>query len=168
MSQPRQEVEVVIKERHEIGAAMNIIRDLIQRGLQAGTVVARMGRPGRSLSQNRKLWPMLKDVSMQQQLVINGVAVWARPEDWKDVFTASLRHEQRVAVGIDGAPVFLGLHTSKMNKAEFSDLIELIYAYGSQHRIRWSEKSLVHFDRYRPADRQGIEYEYHDQRGQVA
>lgn len=168
MSQSRQEIEVVITAQHEVGGALNRIRDLLLKGLQGGTVVVRLGRLGRSLSQNRKLWPMLKDVSTQRQLVINGASVWARPEDWKDVFTTSLRHEQRIAVGIDGSPVFLGMHTSKMNKAEFSDLIELIYAYGSQHRVRWSEKSLAHFDRYRPATRQGIEYEYSDQRGQIA
>ena len=163
---PRQEIEVVIKGSHEIGTALNTIRDLIIRGLKGGTVVARMGRVGRSLSQNRKLWPMLTDVARQRELVINGFPVKARPEDWKDVFTASLRHEQRVALGIDGTPVFLGLHTSRMNKQEFSDLIELIYAYGAEHKIRWSEKSLAHFDRYRPAERQGIEYEHHNQQQQ--
>lgn len=107
--------------------------------------------PRRSLSQNDKLWPMLRDVAGQCQLVIDGELTWAKPEDWKDVFTAALRHHQRVARGIDGGVVFLGLSTSKMRKREFSDLVELIYAYGAEHQVRWSDPAIAAFEQYREA-----------------
>lgn len=145
----RRGIEIRINGYGRVDAAVHQIKDLILRGLAAGPVIVWLGRPARSLSQNRKLWPMLTDVSKQRQLVVNGHAVWAQPEDWKDVFTASLKREQRVALGIDGAPVFLGVRTSKMNKRDFSDLIELIYAYGAEKQVCWSEKSISHFEEYR-------------------
>ncbi len=105
----------------------------------------------RSLSQNAKLWPMLEDVAGQQQLVIDGALVWASKEDWKDVFTAALNQHQRMAKGIDGGLVMLGMRTSKMRKKEFSDLIELIYAYGAEHGVQWSEQALKAYDEFKEA-----------------
>ena len=102
----------------------------------------------RSISQNAKMWPMLSDVAKQVQLCINGQMVWAQPEDWKDVFTAALRREQRMAQGIDGGLVVLGAHTSKMRKAEFADLIEIIYAFGAEKGVVWSEPALSAYEQW--------------------
>ena len=102
----------------------------------------------RSNDQNRKLWPMLSDVSRQVQMCINGQMVWAQPEDWKDVFTAALKREQRMAQGIDGGLVVLGSRTSKMRKAEFSELIELIYAFGAERHIEWSEPAMRAYEQW--------------------
>jgi len=117
----------------------------------AGPIEVVLRRPKRTVSQNSKMWPMLADVARQKQLVINGVLVWAKPEDWKDVFTAALKREQRMAMGIDGGLVVLGMRTSRMRKKEFSDLIELIYAYGSENGIAWSEPALRAYESYREA-----------------
>ena len=102
----------------------------------------------RSIPQNAKMWPMLTDVAKQVQLCINGKMVWAQPEDWKDVFTAALRREQRMAQGIDGGIVVLGAHTSKMSKAEFADLIEIIYAFGAEKSVVWSEPALSAYEQW--------------------
>lgn len=102
----------------------------------------------RTTSQNRKLWPMLADVANHCQLCINGQMAKASPEDWKEVFTASLKREQRMAQGIDGGLVILGARTSRMRKAEFSELIELIYAYGAQHGVEWSEPALAEYQKW--------------------
>lgn len=89
----------------------------------------------RSLDQNAKLWAMLSDVALQ--------VVWygqkLTSDDWKDVFTASLR-KARVVPGIDGGSfVPLGMRTSDMSKTEMRDLLELIYAFGAEHDVQWSE-----------------------------
>ena len=105
----------------------------------------------RSSDQNKKLWPMLTDVSKQVQLCINGEMVWAQPEDWKDVFTAALKREQRMAMGLDGGFVILGARTSKMRKAEFCELIELIYAHGAGKGVVWSEPAVSIYEQYREA-----------------
>lgn len=105
----------------------------------------------RSLSQNRKLWPMLTDISRQLVWPVNGRIGLIAPEDWKDILSAELSSEQRVAQGIGGGFVMLGMRTSKLKKRQFSDLIEIIYAFGSSHGVTWSEKALEVYETYREA-----------------
>jgi hypothetical protein len=64
------------------------------------------------------------------------------------MFTASLRNYQ-VVPNIEGTGfVVLGMSTSKMTKKVFCDLIELIYAFGSENGVKWSEKALKHYEEY--------------------
>jgi hypothetical protein len=89
----------------------------------------------RTLDQNSKLWPMLGDVSKQ----VEWYGSKMNSEEWKDVFSAALK-KQKVVPGIDGGFVVCGQSTSKMGKKEFSDLIELIYAFGAERGVVWSER----------------------------
>lgn len=85
----------------------------------------------RTPDQNKKLWACLTDVARQVEWY--GTKLTA--DDWKDVFTASLR-KARVVPGIDnGTFVPLGMRTSTMSKAEFSDLLELIHAFGAERGV---------------------------------
>lgn len=138
--------QITVRDRSQSQPAAKWVLRMIAKGIDAGAVVITLGREQRSLDQNSKMWAMLADVARQAKLVINGQQVQALPEDWKDVFTAALRKENRMALGIDGGVVFLGMRTSRMKKAEFRDLIEIIYAYGSEHKIRWSEPSLAFYE----------------------
>ncbi|ELQ6229681.1 recombination protein NinB [Cronobacter dublinensis] len=88
----------------------------------------------RSLDQNRRLWATLRDVS--EQVVWHGMKLDS--EDWKHIFTAALKG-QRSAPGINGGFVVLGQSTSKMRVSEFSELLELINAFGAERGVRWSE-----------------------------
>ena len=93
----------------------------------------------RTLNQNDLMWALLRDVSRQVPWVVNGSQEVLDAEDWKDLFTAYLRKEQRWAKGISGGMVALGCHTRKFSKAELSDLIELIYAFGAERGVTWSD-----------------------------
>ncbi len=57
----------------------------------------------RSDAQNRRLWAMLTDVSQQVEWHGQKLA----PEDWKHIFSASLK-QQRAVPGLDGGFVVLG------------------------------------------------------------
>lgn len=138
--------QIIVRDAHQISSAVTWFTNMVTKGIAAGAVVVTLGREKRSLDQNRKMWPMLADVARQKDLVVNGQPVRATPEDWKDVFTAALRGENRMALGIDGGVVFLGMRTSRLSKTEFRDLIELIYAYGAEHKIRWSEPALALYE----------------------
>lgn len=95
-----------------------------------------LAEPTRNLEQNAKLWASLADIS--EQVVWHGKRL--SPEDWKHVFTASLR-KLTVVPNLDGTGfVALGLSTSRMTKREFSDLIELIAAFGAEHGVMWSNE----------------------------
>lgn len=90
----------------------------------------------RTLDQNARLWAMLGDVCRQ----VEWYGKRLDSEDWKHVFSASLR-KLSVVPNIDGTGfVALGLSTSKMTKAELGDLMELVSAFGSERGVVWSEK----------------------------
>lgn len=92
----------------------------------------------RSTEQNARMWAMLADVSRQ----VEWYGKQLTSEDWKHVFTASLR-KLAVVPNLDGTGfVALGLSTSRMTKAEMSDLIELMFAFGAERGVRWSDPSL--------------------------
>ena len=99
----------------------------------------------RSNNQNRKMWAMLSDIARQVQWPVNGVPTHISPEDWKDLFTAlwlkTKKMEQRSAPGIDGGVVMLGVRTSKMRKASMTELIEIMFWFGSERNVRWSDDS---------------------------
>lgn len=100
--------------------------------------VMTIAEPNRTLDQNAKLWPMLEDVSSQVEWYGSRLT----KEEWKDVFSASLK-KQKAVPGIDGGFVVCGQSTSKLSKREFSDLVELIYAFGSERGVKWSERMVA-------------------------
>jgi hypothetical protein len=73
------------------------------------------------------------------QWPVNGVLTYMSPEDWKDCFTAAMRKYHRVAQGLDGGFVFLGMRTSKMNKEQMTELLEFILAEGTNRGVVWTE-----------------------------
>lgn len=115
--------------------------DLISAG--ALEVTIRRARSKRSLEQNAMMWAMLSDIAKQVPWVVDGAQTYLSPEDWKDLFTASLRKEMRVAQGIDGGIVLLGRRTSRMTVAEMSDLIELMNAFCAERGVRLPETRFV-------------------------
>jgi len=83
----------------------------------------------RTLSQNAAQWPYLDAFSKQLQWPVNGAMCWLTPEEFKDVLTAAFQGETvRLAVGMNGGVVMLGLRTSKMGKARFSEWLEFLKA----------------------------------------
>lgn len=90
----------------------------------------------RSLDQNAALWPALTEVSEQ----VDWYGQKLTPEEWKDVFSAALK-KQKVVPGLDGGSVVCGQRTSRMGKREFGDLLELVYAFGAERGVRFSDRA---------------------------
>lgn len=84
----------------------------------------------RSLDQNSLLWPLLTELSNQ----VDWYGQKLTPDEWKDVTTAGLKRS-KIVPGIDGGFVVVGASTSKMDKRTFSELVELILAFGAQHGV---------------------------------
>jgi hypothetical protein len=92
----------------------------------------------RTSEQNARMWAMLADISRQVEWYGKRLS----SEDWKHVFTASLR-KLAVVPNLDGTGfVALGLSTSRMTKGEMSDLIELMFAFGAERGVQWSDPAL--------------------------
>ena len=87
--------------------------------------------PVRNSEQNARLWASLGEVAKQ----VEWYGKKLTPEDWKNIFSASLR-KLTVVPNLDGSGfVALGLSTSSMTKREMSDLLELIYAFGAERGV---------------------------------
>lgn len=97
--------------------------------------------PKRTLSQNRKMWPLLHDLAQQ----VTWYGEKYDEEDWKDLITALVaktkKQDQRTAPGIGGGVVMFGQRTSKMRVPEMVDVIEAIYWFGTEHNVNFSEES---------------------------
>jgi hypothetical protein len=133
-------------DNKNVSGMISQICAMINKGLFIGPVEVVLRRKARSLSQNNKLWPMLSDITKQVD--------WYRQNldeyDWKVIFLCSL-FNQRSVPSIDGGFVGLSRGSSRLNKKEFSDLIEVIYAFGSERNVQWSEPSLKIYNSYKEA-----------------
>ena len=87
--------------------------------------------PTRTLEQNALMWAMLADISAQ----VDWYGQRLTSEEWKDVFSASLKR-QNVVPGLDGGFVVCGQRTSKMTKGEMSDLVELMNAFCAERGVK--------------------------------
>lgn len=88
----------------------------------------------RSLEQNAMLWAVLNDISKQVEWYGQSLTDY----EWKDVLTAALKKE-KVVPGINGGFVVLGQRTSKMSKKEFTELLEIAYAFGAQQGVKFKD-----------------------------
>ena len=98
--------------------------------------IVTLAEPTRTLDQNSLLWPLLTEVSKQVDWYGNKLTA----DEWKDVFSAALK-KQKVVPGLDGGFVVCGQSTSRMSKREFSDLVELIYAFGAERGVVFSGRA---------------------------
>lgn len=87
----------------------------------------------RSLEQNARLWAMLTEISQQVDWYGNRLT----PEEWKDVFSAAMKRS-KVVPGLDGGFVVCGQSTSKMTRAEMSEMQSLMEAFGAEKGVRFS------------------------------
>jgi hypothetical protein len=123
-----------------MGRALVVIRSELDRSRAVswcqkapGGTRIEFKRAKRSIPQNSLLWARLTDISQQVEWYGQKLA----PDDWKDMFTASLR-KARVVPGLDpGSFVLLGLHTSDMSKDEMTMLLDLIDAFAAERGVTW-------------------------------
>ena len=87
----------------------------------------------RSDAQNRRLWAMLGEISAQ----VDWYGYKLTAEEWKDVFSASLKRT-KVVPGLDGGFVVCGQSTSKMTKAEMTELQDLMEAFGAERGVKFT------------------------------
>ena len=95
----------------------------------------------RSDDQNAKMWAMLSDISRAYPEDRRHI-----PEVWKCIFMAALGYEVMFAIGLNNHPFPVGFKTSKLTKAQMSDLIEFMYAYGSEHNVAWNENFMQSYE----------------------
>ena len=89
----------------------------------------------RTSDQNAKLWAMLSDIARAKP----GGRVLTT-ENWKCLFMNAVGFQCTFVPALDGQGVVpLGFKSSRLNKAEFSELIECILAFGAEHGVEWTD-----------------------------
>ena len=90
----------------------------------------------RSLPQNARFWAALSDIA--RQVKWHGVKL--RADDWKLIFMDALPRETRVAPNLNGDGfVNLGRSSRDLTREEMSDIIDLMYAFGANHGVRFND-----------------------------
>lgn len=121
----------LLNPQQAMTALQSVYRDTIKPMTMAGHRLRLTVKPEtRSTAQNSRLWAMLDDISSQMDWHGRRLA----KEDWKHIFSASLKKQDAVP-GIDGGFVVLGQSTSKMTVQEMTDLMMLMEAFGAEHGI---------------------------------
>lgn len=90
----------------------------------------------RTNDQNALLWAMLSEISRAKP---DGRVL--PPETWKCLFMATAGFSCTFEPSLDGKGVVpLGFKSSRLSKAEFSDLIEAIHAFAAEKGIPLSDE----------------------------
>lgn len=139
---------IPFKPRHFFAPGINRVRDVCKLAYLFATelaphnaveIIVRPVKSRRTLQQNAKLWAMLGDIARQVQWPVNGIMQYLDAEDWKALVTAAARQEVRMAAGLTGGVVMLGVSTKRMTVAELGDVIEFMYSFGAEKGVVWSE-----------------------------
>lgn len=102
----------------------------------------RIEEPRRNSDQNALLWVLLQAFADQLQWPVNGAMTTLAAEDWKHILSAAFRRETaRVAMGLNGGMVMLGMRTSKMGKREFAEFIEFIQSVAADRGVELEKES---------------------------
>lgn len=119
-----------------------LMHETARRGCAAFLAAAPEGwrvtfeEPKRNLEQNSLLWVLLTAFAEQLQWPVNGEMVKLSPDEWKHILSAAYsRESQRVAMGLDGGMVMLGMRTSRMSKRAFAEFIEFIQATAAHRGV---------------------------------
>lgn len=141
------EIQITITTGN-LRAAMREVWELVCRGIRAGDVVVTLGRKKRSNDQNAKMWPMLTDISRHVLLEGNKY----KPEQWKVILIKHWSNQSGVGVELlpeyGGGGLFYAASSSKLNKRQFSELIEVLYQVGAEEKVPWSEPALKTYKQY--------------------
>lgn len=106
------------------------------QGVALGSKIVFHG-PKRSIDQNSALWSAMGDISRQKEY--HGLKL--SPEDWRTLFMDALSRESRMVPSLsnDGF-VSLGRSSSALSKQDFSDLLSIVYAWGAQNDVKFSDE----------------------------
>jgi hypothetical protein len=89
----------------------------------------------RTPDQNDKLWAVLSDISRAKP-----EGRMHTPEVWKCLFMQACGHAVQFEVGLDGKPFPVGFRSSRMTKAQASDLIEFALAWGAERGVQFADE----------------------------
>ena len=96
-----------------------------------------MTRTPRTVSQNSKLWPLLREVSEQLEHCGRKYS----PEEWLAIFMHACGHQMKFLPALDGNSFVAYRASSRtLSVEQMSELIECILAEGTQRGVKFREQ----------------------------
>jgi hypothetical protein len=123
--------------RDTIRTAWAECRRMLRDGLGVKVTVAPV-KATRTIEQNRILQSMCADVARQ----VEWHGQHLSHDDWRHMFVAAYRKQQRIVPGIDGGFVVLGASSRDLSIAECSEVMELVWSFGAERDVTWSPTSV--------------------------
>lgn len=96
--------------------------------------VVNIQEANRTNDQNAKMWAMLSDIARAKP---QGRTLTT--DKWKALFMDAIGIPADWEPGLNGGVVNVGYRSSRLTKAQMSDLIEQMYAFGAEHDVEWTE-----------------------------
>jgi hypothetical protein len=106
---------------------------LVDRAPIDAVVVIR--EANRTLDQNAALWAALSDISRAKP-----EGRMHTPEVWKELMMHACGHACQFELGLNGQPFPVGFRSSKLTKAQMSDLLDFVHAWGAEHGVIFSDQ----------------------------
>lgn len=128
-------------DRHTLRIANEAIRAKAAKWIQKAPIgwTVEFAAPRRTSEQSRRFWAMLGDLSRQ----VEHFGRKYEPEAWKILILASLGKEVRFVPALNGNTLVpLGISSRRLTKAEMSDAIELMFAFGADNGVIWTDPTL--------------------------
>lgn len=138
--------KILVKDQSQINEACQWFRNWLSKGLEGGKpVLAKLSHESRTEAQNRLLWPLLDCYEKQTQYGGKQRAA----EEWKIILISAYKFEpSQIVIGINGEVVNLSYSSKALNKEQFSEFIELIYAQGCEYSIQWTDPAMKIYEEW--------------------
>lgn len=173
----RRPQEFIIHDTETVRPIMHRVWQMVNKGLQAGTVVVTLQRINKTREQEKKYHAMIRDISQQVSFDYAAnedtgfvtrlfgrdrkkhysVSVWkallveqfARE---KEAMGEPLTHPGETVQSLDGTRVItVRPSTRDFRVKEAAQFIEYLYMQGTEMDVKWSEKALKVYEEYREA-----------------
>lgn len=145
-----------VTDKGQIAGLVHWMQTMVAKGLGAGPVMVKLGRPSRSQIQNEKVHAMIGDIHQQgfraysfegmKAVLVNQFAL-----EMAEQGTPLTHPGETVWDWVHKAPVYVRPSTTKFTRAECAAFIEWLYATGTDLGVTWSEKALAVYQEYREA-----------------
>lgn len=156
-------LEFRVKDYEHFKKCWPLIRDGMLKGFDGGKeLLLILQRPRRNSLTNRKLHAMITDIHNQavisfvRKIVLSeytfdeckALLIKWFDEELKGIGEPLARPGKYVIDPINGDKVYLRPSTTEMSQKECCKFIEFLYATGSNHGVKWSEKAKNIYSEY--------------------
>lgn len=136
----RREIAFTCETPERIGGLLMWVEQMATKGLAAGAVVCRLGRPNRTKDQNALIHPVVRQII--KHMHANGSP--KRSEEWWRHYLVAKHAGQEIVPDPCGDGSFVVMNkvsgTSDMKVPEASEFIEWMYAWGAEIGVEWEER----------------------------